>query len=350
MHIPVVDIIIVDYNSGHLVHDCLVSMVAHFPRSVVLDRVVVVDNASQTVSDYHDGSPDLPLRIIRNPRNRGFAAACNQGAADSTADYVLFLNPDTAVNANSLSIPIRFMEQAANERVGICGVQLIDEHGLVSRSCARFPSTRMFLAKMFGLDRVWPQRFPPHFMAEWDHAKTQPVDQVMGAFFLVRRSLFEALGGFDERFFVYFDEVDFSWRARRAGWLTYYVAEAQVYHRGGGASEQVKASRLFYSLRSRILYGYKHFGWLSATVLALATLLIEPVTRGLDAVLKRSPSLLKETIQGYGLLWCDALTLFRSSRPAVGAAPQTNEEGRRNTSVLNERSRCRIETHLPRND
>jgi GT2 family glycosyltransferase len=140
-------------------------------------------------------------------------------------------------------------------------------------------------------------------MAEWDHAQTRQVDQVIGAFFLVRRGLFESLHGFDERFFVYFEEVDFAYRARQAGWLSVYLADAQAFHAGGGTSNQVKARRLFYSLRSRLLYAFKHFSWTGAVGVLLATLLLEPVSRTALALFRHSWAGLKETWAAYGMLW-----------------------------------------------
>jgi GT2 family glycosyltransferase len=180
-------------------------------------------------------------------------------------------------------------------------VQLLDEAGHVSRSCARFPSAVGFAAHAVGLDRFFPRL--GHFMAEWDHAQTRQVDQVIGAFFLVRRNLFEALHGFDERFFVYFEEVDLSYRARQTGWRSVYLADAQAFHAGGGTSNQVKARRLFYSLRSRLLYAFKHFSWMGAFAVLLATLLVEPLSRSALALMRRSWVGLKETWAAYGMLW-----------------------------------------------
>src|SRR6185503_16033407 len=111
------------------------------------------------------------------------------------------------------------------------------------RTCARFPTPGRFFAKMLGLDRILPGIFPSHFMTEWDHATNREVDQVMGAFFLVRRSAYEALAGFDERFFVYFEEVDFALRARARGWSTYYLTQARAYHEGGGSTKQIRPAR-----------------------------------------------------------------------------------------------------------
>ena len=138
-------------------------------------------------------------------------------------------------------------------------------------------------------------------MAEWAHDQTQDVDQVMGAFFMIRRPIFKSLSGFDERFFVYFEEVDLSLRAHQAGWRSVYLAEAQAFHAGGGVSRHVKAKRLYYSLRSRILYVFKHFNPFTAMLVLLTTLLIEPLSRSLLAICRLSWVSLKET---WGLTGC----------------------------------------------
>ena len=271
---PSVDVIIVSWNAGKQLTDCLTSLKGAACISVKLNRVMIVDNASKDDSISALTNKNLLLQIIRNTENRGFAAACNQGAQRSSSDYL--------------------------------GIHLVDDSGKVSRTCARFPMPGRFYAKMFALDRFFPKTFPAHFMAEWDHSESRDVDQVMGAFFLVRRSLFEELGGFDERFFLYFEEVDFTLRARKAGYRSYYFAEAQAYHKGGGTSEQIKAKRLFYSLRSRILYCYKHFEWASATTVLLGTLFIEPFSRIAYAAMGFSGKAIVETLKGYAVLWKDS--------------------------------------------
>jgi hypothetical protein len=301
--VAAVDLIIVNWNSGEQLRNCLSSIGVSGGEGLVLRRVVVVDNGSSDGSaDGLEGFP-LPLTVARNVDNLGFAAACNQGAAGSAAEYLLFLNPDTRLLPGSLAMPVAFLEGSGGRGVGVVGIQLVDERGIVARSCARFPTPGRFLARMTGLDRLAPKHCPGHYMTEWDHEDSREVDQVMGAFFLVRRSVFEALGGFDERFFVYFEDVDFSLRARRAGWPSYYYSGARAYHRGGGTSEQVKAQRLRYSLGSRILYGYKHFGRWPAHLLAAGTLLLEPFSRVLAAVARRSGRDVVSTVRGYGMLW-----------------------------------------------
>lgn len=297
------DIIIVNWNSGTQLQDAIISIAKFGVKTV--NKLIVVDNGSSddSLMMVEANATDLPfpLRIIRNLANLGFGAGCNQGASQTDSEFLLFLNPDTVLFEDTLSKALTYMQDSANARVGICGVQLLDMQTRISRSCSQFPSARRFIAQAMGLDRVFPQL--GHFMTEWDHRETREVDQVMGAFFLVRRAVFEALGGFDERFFVYFEEVDFSRRARNRGWRSVYLASAQVFHAGGGTSRQVKARRLFYSLRSRLLYAFKHFSWAGAMPVMFATLLVEPISRSVLALLHRSWSGLSETWAAYGMLW-----------------------------------------------
>lgn len=300
--VPTLDIVTVNWNSGDQLRRCLASIPSR-PSGFVVQRVVVVDNASADRSLEGLSDLDLPLTIIANTENRGFAAACNLGAAGSTADYLLFLNPDTVLAGDSLSRPLQYMEQSASRDVGVCSIRLVDDQGTASRSCTRLPTPRHFVSKIFGLDRLLPRRFPSHFMEEWDHGDSRDVDHVMGAFYLIRGPLFRELNGFDERFFVYLEDLDLSLRVHQAGYRIHYLADVSAYHKGGGTSEQVKARRLFYSLRSRILYGFKHFHWAPAVALMAATLLLEPWTRLALAAARRSPDAAKETIGGFAALW-----------------------------------------------
>lgn len=300
---PVVDIVIVDFNAGALLADCLRSIERYGPHEARLGRVVVVDNASSPPSASLLPPTTLPLSVIRNDRNLGFAAACNQGARGSAADYLLFLNPDTQLLANSLDVPVAYLERPEHERVGIVGVQLLDDDGKVSRTSSHHPRPAFFLYKALGLSLLLPTRFSGGMMLEWDHRSTRRVDGIMGAFFFVRRSLFERLSGFDERFFVYFEETDFGYRADRLGYCSMYLAEGQAYHHGCGTTEKVRAHRLAYSLRSRIQYARLHFSRSGALAVALLTLVVEPITRLLLALARRSRTEMQETLHGYRLLW-----------------------------------------------
>lgn len=287
------DIVIVNWNSGLQIKTCVESLKNQC-------RAIVVDNASS------DGSASAVshlsgVELVRAKENLGFGKACNLGAQHTRDDYLLFLNPDAAVYADTLENSLAFMQDPSNADVGICGVQLKDETGHVARSCARFPTPWGFVAHAVGLDRFFPRL--GHFMAEWPHDSTRDVDHVIGAFFLVRRSVFDALGGFDERFFLYLEDLDFSRRARQAGWRSVYLADVQAFHAGGGTSNQVRARRLFYSLRSRLLYAHKHFGAAGFALTCAATLLLEPLSRTALALGRRSAVACKETWAAYALLW-----------------------------------------------
>ncbi len=306
-----IDIIIVNWNTGGQLRACLSSIAAADRQGFGLQRVRVVDNASSDGSADGHGDIDIPLEVVRNPENRGFAAACNQGAAGSGADYLLFLNPDTKLFRDSLSAPLAFMEREGNERIGIVGIRLVGDDGTPHRSCARFPDARHFLSRIFGLDVLFPRLLPSYRLLDWDHGENRFVDQVTGAFFLVRRAVFETLGGFDERYFVYMEELDFSRRMSDAGWKSFYLADAASYHKGGGASETERGHRLFYMVRSRIVYALTHFGRPSAVALALCSLLVEPVIRVASALLKGSVIEARETARGFGLLWRELPRILR---------------------------------------
>jgi N-acetylglucosaminyl-diphospho-decaprenol L-rhamnosyltransferase len=297
------DIVIVDYVAGDLLRRCVRSLAQYPPTTVELESVVLVDNAPGAHSLKADEVRGLPLRIVSNETNRGFGPACNQGARLGSAEYILFLNPDTRITEGALDRPIAFLEQPENARAGIVSVQLIDDHGRLTRSSRLFPRPAHYLNRALGLDRVSPSRFSSGMMADWDHRDTRIVDQVMGAYFLVRRSLFESLGGFDERFFVYFEEVDLSLRARQAGYHSVYLTDAQVFHTGLGTTQRIPALRLFYSLRSRTEYSRKHFGAAGATAVTVASAIVEPMTRVALALTGGSAQLAADTLHGYRMYW-----------------------------------------------
>lgn len=295
-----IDIVIVNWNAGLQLKECLESVVAC--NRGELARIFVVDNGST------DGSADSvaglkQVEIISTGENLGFGAACNIGAQAGKSPYILFLNPDTRLEAESLSVPLEFMESPENSKVGICGIQLVDDEGTISRSCAQYPTLWRLLSSALGLDKLPGLKGTGMAMRDWDHSDTRKVDQVMGAFFFCRRRVFESCGGFDERFFVYFEEVDVARRSKLTGWDTWFLTEAKAFHAGGGTSRQVKVYRLFYSLRSRLLYGFKHFSLWQAWFLVAVTTLVEPLTRTLWCLFRGDFAGVKHTWAAYRLLW-----------------------------------------------
>lgn len=299
-----VDIVIVNWQSGVQLADAVGSVALHHQDRV--GKVIVVDNASADDSlerlEQLSGLP-FELKVIRNSCNRGFAAACNQGAAQATEDLVLFLNPDTRLFDRSLSVPLDFMALPGSSDAGVVGVMLVDEKGGVARTCARFPTLGSFFVECTGLNRLALFRDKGRVMLEWPHDSTRDVDQIMGAFFLVRRDVFRQAGGFDERFFVYFEEVDLSRRLRTSGWRSVHLAGASAFHAGAGTSCQVKAHRLFYFLRSRLFYGFKHFSSAEAWVLVVMTLCPELLIRLVHALFRGGPGDGSSILRAYRMLW-----------------------------------------------
>ncbi|MEN6437694.1 MAG: glycosyltransferase family 2 protein, partial [Syntrophobacter sp.] len=299
------DILLVNWNSGQQLAE-VISSIKKYHLGLVAS-VIVVDNAStdNSLELFIAQSDNLPFEfhVIRNTENRGFGVACNLGATLARSEYLLFLNPDTRLFENSLSVPLTFMQQQKNSEVGICGIQLIDTTRQVSRTCSRFPSIGRYVAQALGLSKLSSLQALGHNMAEWDHGDSREVDQIIGAFFFVRVALFRELKGFDERYFVYFEEVDFSYRAYKMGYRSIFLAGAQAFHAGGGTSQQVKAERLFYSLRSRLLYGFKHFSCVRALLLLAVTMLIEPVSRLVFSFLRGGIDDVRNTLTAYTMLW-----------------------------------------------
>ncbi|MGC5780677.1 glycosyltransferase family 2 protein [Methylobacterium sp. NFXW15] len=290
------DVVIVNWNGGDLLRDCLAGLAASDGAERV--AVTVVDNASTDASLA--GLPTLPgpLEIIRNAENRGFGRACNQGAAAGKAPVILFLNPDARVEPDTLAHAKAAL--LAEPGWGIVGARLIESNGRTARSCARTPTPAAMFGRAFALDRLG--LVPPHFLLDWDHEDDRAVDQVMGAFLMIRRDLFTALDGFDERFFVYYEDVDLCLRVRQAGFSVRHLAGPVARHLGQGTTRQAKARRLFYILRSEILYAAKHHGRIAALALAVAAFCGQIPLRLAQALSRRSIAEAGEVLRAARLL------------------------------------------------
>lgn len=300
MPMPSLDIVIVNWNAGGQLQACLASLAGCVQSTFVLSRVIIVDNASTDGSAVDIGVERVPVQVICNETNIGFGRACNQGAKVGTSDYLLFLNPDTCLSGDALQRPLAFLEDRANACVAAAGVQLLDESGACARTCARLPNALRLVSSILGLDRIAPRWFPGVLMRDWAHDETREVDNVMGAYYLVRRRAFEAVGGFDEHFFMYWEDVDLSCRLRAAGWSIVYLADVRVIHVGCGTSGGAKADRMLYALGSRMRYARKHFSSAGALCVVAVTVAVEPPLRLLDAILlKRSIGDVRAVLAGY---------------------------------------------------
>ena len=293
-----VDVVIVNWNSGIWLSKCLKS-IHDFGRQAVAS-VTVVDNGSVDGSDKQIFR-ELPLEIVQTNANLGFGRACNLGVGHGHGPYILFLNPDAALFEGTLQTAVSFLDDPGNAAIGVCGIRLIEEDGTTQKHTARFPTVGRMLAACLGITRLFPKAaLHDH---EFDHLSSRDVDHVIGAFYLIRRSLFENLGGFDPRFFVYLEDLDLSLRVRQAGFRIHYLADAVGFHKGGGTSEQVKAHRLFYSMDSRLFYVFKHLSLPAAWLIAIITLVVEPMPRLARAAIRRSPVEAKDTLRAFKWLW-----------------------------------------------
>lgn len=295
-------LVIVNWNAGSQLRDCVVSILNSQHNNFVLEKIIIVDNAS------NDNSLDLlpndnKLQIIKNPQNYGFGRACNVGAkCANNADLLLFLNPDTKLELQTLDQAIKFyINNSKLMHFGILGIKLLHDNDSVQRSCARFPSTRSYFFDSTGLSKFFPNE--SLHMGDFNHLSSRFVDHVIGAFFLMENGVFNQLNGFDESFFVYLEDLDFSYRANKLGYKSYFLAETSAVHVGGGCSQQVKAKRLFYSLNSRLIYAKKHFSALDYLLISGLTLFIEPFSRCVFSLLKKDFKGLMETLSGYKMLY-----------------------------------------------
>jgi GT2 family glycosyltransferase len=300
---PNVDIVIVNWNSGACLRECLVAL--HANAGAERFNLIVVDNAST------DGSAsDLPIgptnfTVVQNADNKGFATASNQGAREGRAPYVLFLNPDVRTTGHTVDKATAFLDNPACSDIGILGVQLVDMEGRIQRCCARAPTVVTILLQRLFLDRLCPSLVSPHFLIDWDHLDTRQVDQVMGAFLLIRRALLEQLKGFDERYFLYYEDVDLCLSARRAGWQVVHFAGAHAKHAGGGSTNAVKGRRLYHLAISRAEYTAKWHGRVAAFALIVFTLCFEFPIRWLHAMVARSPQEGRSVFQAIRLFYKD---------------------------------------------
>lgn len=294
-----IDIVIVNWNSGEYLLKCTGSILNQSNEPYV-NNIYVIDNNSS------DNSISLlpihrKIAIIQNNQNLGFSKACNQGFRLCKAPYTLLLNPDTQLLESTLKDCISFME--SNSNADILGVSLLDDNGKLTYSCSRFPSPLRYFFDATGMSKIVPGIFTPALlMTDWDHKSSRYVDQVMGAFMFMPTSIFQKIGYFDERFFVYYEELDFSKRLSSYGGKSYFSSNISALHSGCGTTHSVKAFRLSLNLRSRLQYCKKHFNYTGYVFVWLCTFFIEPIARIFFLLVKLNLIEIKEIIKGYRLL------------------------------------------------
>jgi GT2 family glycosyltransferase len=265
MSSPALALIIVSYNVCRDLHECLASVYASdFDERL---QVIVVDNASrdETVDMVRSEYPAVEL--IVNSANVGFPRANNQGLAVARAPFTLFLNPDTLLMRDTLSVCVRFMRDHAD--VGLVGCKVRYPDGAIQYECARnFPSLTAMVWEALYLNVLFPtnKHFGKSLMGDWDHEDSRDVPCVLGAFMLTRMSILGAIGGMDESVFMFMEDLDLCYRVRQAGWRISYVADATIVHKGGRSQESYMGSLKLTGAQARYAFFRKHSGRFAATM------------------------------------------------------------------------------------
>jgi GT2 family glycosyltransferase len=305
-------IVIVSWNVRDLLAACLHS-IATGPVGLVSPgkghtgerlgvEVIVVDSGSE------DGtaamlSEEYPwVQVIETGENVGFTKGNNIGTAAAQGRCILLLNPDTEVVGDALPRMVAYLDQ--HPRVGVVGPQLLESDRMtVQSSRRRFPT---LVTAIF--ESTWLQPIAPHAVLERYYVLDKPdnetleVDWVTGAALMTRRVVLKQVGGLDENFFMYSEELDWCRRAKEQSWKVVYLPAAQVVHHGGKSSEQVITQRHIHFQASRIRYFRKHHGWLSAFVLRLfllANYTTQLLLEALKGLLGHKRELRRERVRAY---------------------------------------------------
>ena len=249
----VLDVVIVSYRSRELLRRCLDSLRAHPPAGGA--RIVVVDNdsADGTVEMVRSSYPEVELHA--STRNLGFAAATNRGARAGRAPYLLALNPDTAVTEGALDAALEAI--TSRPEVAVVGPRLLLPDGELDHAAKRsFPTPLSALGHFTGIGRREGARRP---LADYRAPDVErgPVDAVNGAFMLMRRSAFEQLGGFDEGYWMYMEDLDLSYRLAQAGYASWYEPGATVMHAKGGTTGGARSPRLTWAFHRGMYRFYR---------------------------------------------------------------------------------------------
>jgi GT2 family glycosyltransferase len=250
-------IAIVHYRTPDLLLSCLRSIDAFPP--VISYEVMVVDNYSNdgTVDFIRNKYPKIAL--IENSDNRGFGRAANQAFAQSQAEFFLLLNPDISLGEGAIQHLLDGIQ--SNPSVGLCAPRLINPDGTLQYSCRRYHTLAAIVLRRTMLGRLFPNHkaLRNYLMMDWDHSTAREVDWVLGAAFMLRREAIPNGRVMDERYFLYFEDVDLCLRLRKAGWKVMYYPEAvMVHHHQRESASTIWNRAKFEHLKSWIKFSWKH--------------------------------------------------------------------------------------------
>lgn len=258
-------IVIVNYNVRYFLEQCLMSVYgSEFSKDTELE-VWVVDNNSV------DGSVEMvrekfpQAHLIANDDNPGFAKANNQALRQATGDYLLLLNPDTVVEKDTLEKCIAFM--AAHSDCGGLGVKMINGEGTFLKESKRgFPTPKTSFFKISGLIRLFPHHpaIAAYYMGHLDDDETNEIEILPGAFLMMSRASFEKVGLLDESYFMYGEDIDYSWRIRLAGFKNYYLPTARIIHYKGESTRKGSMNYVYTFYNAMVIFTRRYFSGNSA--------------------------------------------------------------------------------------
>lgn len=250
-------ICIVNWNTRDYLRACLASIGTHPPD--VPYEIIVVDNASQDVSAEMVREQFPHARLIANTENVGYAAGNNQALQAAQGRFLLLLNPDTEVYEDTLNQALLFLR--SHPEAGAVGALQRFPDGIIQPSVRTFPYPLLLFFEMVGLSRLFPRHplFAGYRMGAFCYDRVQEVDQPMGTFLMVKREVIEQVGLVDEDFPLFFNDVDWCYRIKRAGWKIYFVPDVVILHHGGAGTSQIRRAAIRESHRSLELFYRKHF-------------------------------------------------------------------------------------------
>jgi N-acetylglucosaminyl-diphospho-decaprenol L-rhamnosyltransferase len=250
-------VVIVNYRTDEALAECLASLVKGATDGAA--EVIVVDNgATLAATGFRERYPQVQL--IENDANVGFARAANQGIRLARGRYVLCLNPDTVVHEGAVGKLVAYLD--AHPAVGAVGARLLESDGHLQYSCRRFPGYfTIFFGRYALLTRLFPGNAGSrdYLYLDWDHASAREVDWVSGACLMVRGTVVETVGAFDDGYFLFVEDMDWCRRIRDAGWAVAYVPDAVVTHHIGASRGAVPPRVVWARHRGMLRYVQKHF-------------------------------------------------------------------------------------------
>lgn len=262
-----VSIVIVNWNTRDILRDCLRSIYEQ-TRDVNIE-VIVIDNASSDDSSKMVSHEFPQVVLIENRQNVGFAKANNQGFTIAKGRYVLLLNPDTVILDGAIQKAVQFAD--GKPSAGVIGIRTERANGQMCLDCFQYASIANMLISIFGLNKLFPKSrlFGRERYSWWDYRSVKSVEVVAGCFMLVRREVLDLVGGLDEKFFMYGEEMDWCRRITKAGWKILFYPEARIIHHGAQSSSQNPTGMRLEQRKSFLYFFKKHYGVFQMSVAVL---------------------------------------------------------------------------------